>query len=122
MIERRIPMRQAAMLLTIGLLISTAVAFADDMAGMNMGESPADKAFMASMQAMMKDMQAKPTGDADKDFVNMMLPHHQGAVDMAKVELHYGKDPMLRDLATAIIAAQEKEIGMMKAWQAKHEK
>jgi uncharacterized protein (DUF305 family) len=60
------------------------------------------------MQTMMKDMHAKPTGDADKDFVNMMLPHHQGAVDIAKVELQYGKDPMLRDLATSIIAAQEK--------------
>lgn len=115
-------MRRAAMLLTIGLLISSAVALADDMAGMTMGESPADKAFMASMQTMMRDMHAQPTGDADKDFVNMMLPHHQGAVDMAKVELQYGKDPMLRDLATAVIAAQEKEIAMMKAWRAKHEK
>jgi uncharacterized protein (DUF305 family) len=92
------------------------------MAGMNMGESPADKAFMESMQTMMKEMNAKPTGDADKDFVTMMLPHHQGAVDMAKVELQYGKDPMLRDLATSIIAAQEKEISMMKGWQANHPK
>jgi uncharacterized protein (DUF305 family) len=74
------------------------------------------------MQTMMKDMHAKPTGDADKDFVNMMLPHHQGAVDIAKVELQYGKDPMLRDLATSIIAAQEKELGMMKGWQANHPK
>jgi uncharacterized protein (DUF305 family) len=104
--------------LTIGLLASPVGAFADDMAG----GSPADKAFMESMQTMMKDMHAKPTGDADKDFVNMMLPHHHGAVDMAKVELQYGKDPMLRELATSIIAAQEKEIGIMKGWQAKHEK
>jgi uncharacterized protein (DUF305 family) len=114
-------MRRAIMLLTVGLLISPVCAFADDMAGMNMG-SPADKAFMESMQTMMKDMNVKPTGDADKDFVDMMLPHHQGAVAMAEVELRYGKDPMLRELATSIVAAQEKEIGMMKAWQAKHGK
>jgi uncharacterized protein (DUF305 family) len=114
-------MRRAIMLLTVGLLISPVCALADDMAGMNMG-SPADKAFMESMQTMMKDMNVKPTGDADKDFVDMMLPHHQGAVAMAEVELRYGKDPMLRELATSIVAAQEKEIGMMKAWQAKHGK
>ena len=87
-----------------------------------MGESPADKAFMESIETIMKNMHAKPTGDADKDFVNMMLPHHQGAVDMAQVELQYGKDAMLRELATSIVAAQEKEIAKMKAWQAKHEK
>ena len=104
------------------LLARPTFALADDMAGMNMGDSPSDKAFMDSMQTMMKDMHTKPTGDADKDFVNMMLPHHQGAVDMAQVELKYGKDPILHELATSIIAAQEKEIAIMKAWQAKHEK
>lgn len=106
----------------ITMLAIPTLVLADDMAGMAMGESPSDKAFTESMRTMMKDMQVKPTGDADKDFVNMMLPHHQGAVDMAKVELQYGKDPMLHELATSIIAAQEKEIAMMKAWQAKHEK
>ena len=115
-------MRRASMLLALGLLTWPSCVFADDTAGMKMGSSPADKAFMESMQTMMKDMPAKTTGDADKDFVNMMLPHQQGAVDMAKVELQYGKDPTLRDLATSIIAAQEKEIGMMKGWQANHEK
>jgi len=104
------------------LLALPTPAPADDMAGMKMGDSPADIAFAESMNTMMKDMHTKPTGDADKDFVNMMLPHHQGAVDMAKVELQYGKDPMLHELATSIIAAQEKEIAMMKAWRAKHEK
>ena len=89
-------MRRVSMLVTLALLTSPICAFADDMAGMTMGESPADKAFMESMQTMMKDMHAKPTGDADKDFVNMMLPHHQGAVDMAKVELQYGKDAVRR--------------------------
>ena len=110
-------MRDALTLSTLALLAVAFGARADD----NQPESPADKALMQSMQTMMKDMHAKPTGDADMDFVAMMLPHHQGAVDMAKVELQYGKDPMLRELANSIIAAQEKEIGMMNAWQAQHE-
>ena len=77
--------------------------------------TPADKAFAASMQTMMKNMSVKPTGKPDRDFVLMMTPHHQGAIDMAKVELQYGTDPELRQLATDIIAAQEKEIAQMKA-------
>ena len=60
------------------------------------------------MQTMMKNMSVKPTGNPDRDFVLMMTPHHQGAIDMAKVELQYGTDPELRQLATDIIAAQEK--------------
>ncbi len=79
-----------------------------------------DAEYMAAHEKMMKDMAIAPTGDADKDFVAMMLPHHQGAVDMAKVELKHGKDPEIRKLAQDIVAAQEKEISFMKAWQEKH--
>jgi len=50
----------------------------------------------------------------------MMIPHHQGAIDMAEVELKYGKDPALRKMAEDIIAAQKKEIEDFKAWQKKH--
>ena len=79
----------------LAAVAAPAMAYAQDMK-MDMGASggtPADKAFAASMQKMMKDMDVKPTGKTDKDFVLMMMPHHQGAIDMAKVELQYGKNP-----------------------------
>ncbi len=76
---------------------------------------------MSAMDRMTKDMAAVPmTGDSDRDFVGMMLPHHQGAVDMAKFELAHGKDPAMLKLAPGIAAAQNKAIAEMKAWQAKH--
>ncbi len=109
--------------LAVVILATPVMAKAEDMK-MDMGKNagPADKAFMAGMQKMMKDMDVKPTGNTDKDFVLMMMPHHQGAIDMAKVELQYGKDPMLRKLSTDIVKAQEQEIGEMKAWLAKNGK
>jgi len=93
------------------------------MAGMSMsgGASPADKAMMAGMSKMQQEMAAVPmTGDPDKDFVAMMLPHHWGAVDMAKVELQYGKDPEMRRLARVIVDSQTKQHAQMQAWQARH--
>jgi hypothetical protein len=53
------------------------------------------------------------TGDADRDFARMMIPHHQGAIDLALVELRYGKDKRLRRLAQEIIVAQQQEIAVM---------
>ena len=95
---------------------------AEDMKRMTMkpATSPADKAFAASMKTMMNGMHGKTTGKPDADFVLMMIPHHQGAIDMAKVELQYGSDPELRQLATDIVAAQEKEIAQMKTWLEKN--
>jgi uncharacterized protein (DUF305 family) len=81
---------------------------------------PSSRAFRQADQKMMHGMMVPMSGDADRDFVAGMLPHHQGAVDMAKVELQYGKDPEMRRLATDIVNAQVKEIGQMKEWQAKH--
>jgi uncharacterized protein (DUF305 family) len=73
------------------------------------------------MAKMQYDMGHAPvTGDADKDFVAMMIPHHQGAVDMARAELRYGKDAQIRKLARGIVAAQIREIAQMKEWQAKN--
>ena len=108
-------MKIHAGLFVLALVAAPALAFADDM---KMDGAAADKALMESMQTMMRTMHSAPTGDADKDFVAMMIPHHQGAIDMAKIELQYGKDPMIRRLASEIVKAQEKEIAEMKAWQA----
>lgn len=74
-----------------------------------------------SMGNMQKNMELVPmTGDPDRDFAAMMIPHHQGAIDMAKAELLYGQDRMLRRLAQQIIADQQAEIELMKLWIAKH--
>ncbi|MGN6319775.1 CopM family metallochaperone [Trinickia sp.] len=78
-------------------------------------------AFKAADERMMKAMQGSAyTGNADEDFVSHMIPHHQGAVDMAEVEAKYGKDPQLKRLAKRIIDSQRREIQFMKSWQEKH--
>jgi uncharacterized protein (DUF305 family) len=69
---------------------------------------------------MHRDMAIEFTGKADVDFVRGMIPHHQGAVDMARIVLEFGTDPELRPFAEAIIAAQEAEIAFMNAWLAKN--
>lgn len=71
---------------------------------------------------MHENMAIDLTGDADVDFVQGMIPHHQGAIDMAKVVLEHGKDPEIRKLAEGVIAAQEGEIAFMKEWLEKHGK
>jgi len=68
----------------------------------------------AAMNQMMADMTIKPTGDVDRDFVAMMIPHHQGAIDMAKVELKYGHNEQLRRLAQEIVVTQQQEIPVMR--------
>lgn len=68
----------------------------------------------AAMNKMMADMTIKPTGDVDRDFVSMMVPHHQGAIDMAQAELKYGHNEQLRRLAQEIIVTQQQEISVMR--------
>jgi uncharacterized protein (DUF305 family) len=69
---------------------------------------------MQAMDRMDSDMMAaKLKNDPDRDFAAMMIPHHQGAIDMAKVELIYGRDPVLRRLAEGIIVEQQQEIELM---------
>jgi Domain of unknown function (DUF305) len=67
-----------------------------------------------AMTRMMNDMTIKPSGDIDRDFVAMMNPHHQGAIDMAVIELRYGKNEQLRRIAQEIIVDQMQEIAAMK--------
>jgi uncharacterized protein (DUF305 family) len=71
---------------------------------------------------MMRDMEIKYTNNPDVDFLRGMIPHHQGAIDMAKVQLAHGKDPAIRAMAEKIIADQEKEIGQMQEWLKKNAK
>ncbi len=68
----------------------------------------------AAMQKMMSDMHVEPTGNVDKDFVNMMVPHHQGAIDMAVLELRYGTSLRLKAIAQEIIVTQQQEIAAMR--------
>jgi uncharacterized protein (DUF305 family) len=106
------------------LLCTTASTFAQDMKGhdhsqMHMGsadESASTKAYQDANTRMHEGMAIEFTGNADIDFARGMIAHHQGAIDMAKVELEYGKDPALRKLAEEIIKAQEAEIADMQAW------
>ena len=79
-------------------------------------DNPATAAYIAANEKMHGDMAIEYTGDADADFVRGMIPHHQGAIDMAKVVLEHGSDPGIRELAEGVIAAQEEEIETMKAW------
>jgi uncharacterized protein (DUF305 family) len=110
-------------------------AFAQDMkghdmkghAGMAMNTAPTDdnastKAFKAANAKMHEGMAIDFSGNADVDFARGMIAHHQGAIDMAKVELEHGKDPVQRKLAEAVIKAQEQEIADMQAWLKEHGK
>src|SRR6201998_1987134 len=73
-----------------------------------------------SMERMDKGMKSGPmNGDIDHDFATMMMPHHQGAIDMAKAELLYGKDPVMKRLAEEIVVDQQSEIQAMQLWLSK---
>jgi uncharacterized protein (DUF305 family) len=101
----------------VGLIaVLSAVAFAR--------MEPSATSFMLvmneSMDGMDKGMKSAPmNGDVDHDFVTMMMPHHQGAIDMAKAELLYGKDPVIRRLAKGISVDQQSEIQAMQLWLSK---
>ncbi|CAH2601684.1 conserved exported protein of unknown function [Rhodovastum atsumiense] len=88
--------------------------------------APADAAAIAGYEAAMRRMHEQMnvpwSGNADRDFVLAMIPHHQGAVDMAQVLLQHGSDPQIRKLAEDVIRTQQAEIAMMRAWLAAHPK
>ncbi|MGH8810957.1 MAG: DUF305 domain-containing protein [Advenella sp.] len=90
-------------------------------AHMNTGQAPKD--MHASMMNMQQQMDSvKASGDTDYDFAVMMRIHHQGAVDMAQMELDKGKDPQLQAMAKEIIAAQKKEIAQFDQWIEQYKK
>lgn len=99
--SRRVWMGLAA--LTAVAAASSAIAAADGF----------DAQMAESMTRMHHAMMLSPSGDPDRDFAAMMIPHHQGAIDMARVQLQYGKDPRLRRLAQGIIVEQAQEIAVM---------
>lgn len=84
--------------------------------------SASTKAFDGAMTTMMKGMMAAPTGKPDLDFMQGMIPHHQGAIEMSKVVLQFGKDAEVKALAENVIKAQEGEIALMKVWLEKTDK
>ena len=80
-----------------------------------------DQLMTDAMNVMHRGMHGGPyTGEPDRDFVVMMIPHHQGAIDMAKVLLLYGKDEQLKRLAQEIITDQQSEIQLMQLWLKQH--
>jgi uncharacterized protein (DUF305 family) len=78
------------------------------------GEKPFLAENATAMDKMMDGMAPKPSGDVDQDFVAMMVPHHQGAIDMAQAELRYGHNEQLRRIAQEIIVEQQQEIAAMR--------
>lgn len=80
----------------------------------NEDEAPFLKENEAAMSKMMTAMAVKPSGDVDRDFVATMIPHHQGAIEMAQAELRYGRNEQLRRIAQEIIVDQTQEIDVMR--------
>lgn len=122
---------KAALLAAPFLLAGTALALAqgtDHSAGHGAGpgasattsEADARSAFEAANAAMHENMAVQLTGDADIDFARSMIPHHQGAIDMARIVLEHGDDPEMRALAEEIVDAQEAEIAVMREWLEKN--
>jgi uncharacterized protein (DUF305 family) len=95
--------------LMIVILLSTSGTAAGTLA-----DAPFVDRVNAAMSKMMAGMASAPTGDADKDFVAWMVPHHQGAIDMAQAELLYGRNVKLRQIAQEIIVTQQQEITAMR--------
>ena len=99
---------------------AAAAIIAAGLGAMAAADGGAAAGYKKAMDGMMSGMMTPLTGEADVDFVAGMIPHHQGAVDMAKVVLQYGKDPEVKKFAEGVISAQEAEIKWMNEWLAKN--
>jgi len=107
--------RSSFVLVALAATVGTsAVAFAASPTGTSAEEAPFLAENDKAMTKMMDDMSIKPTGDVDRDFVAMMVPHHQGAIDMAQAELRYGHNEQLRRIAQEIVVEQQQEIVAMR--------
>lgn len=82
-------------------------------------EPASTREFRAANDRMHRDMNIRFTGNADRDFAAAMIPHHQGAIEMAQIQLRHGTDPEMRKLAEEIIRAQEAEIAQLRAFLAR---
>ncbi|MDQ0394646.1 DUF305 domain-containing protein [Labrys monachus] len=103
------------LVLTWILAVCSAQAFAQDAAAPpTSAETPFLHENDAAMATMMNGMAVKPTGDVNRDFVEMMIPHHQGAIDMALAYLRYGSNEQLKRIAQEIIVDQQQEIAAMR--------
>jgi uncharacterized protein (DUF305 family) len=112
--------------IVVVLIVIPFVAFAGrrqvpQMCGKTAIEDPNWEELMGSMNRMHAAMGSiEPSGADDNDFVRLMLPHHQAAIDMAKSELIYGNDPQIRRLAQEIVTDQQSEIQLMQLWMKQH--
>jgi len=103
-----------SLLFPVAMLFAFAVAAGTTSLGTTLDEAPFLQENDAAMAKMMAAMEIKPSGDVDADFVAMMVPHHQGAIDMAQAQLRYGRNEQLRRLAQEIIVTQQQEIVAMR--------
>jgi uncharacterized protein (DUF305 family) len=113
----KLPINLYVTVIGITILVTMLLGATTDTSGRQSNTNGDWSELISSMDKMHTAMGAvKPSGDTDVDFVRLMLPHHQAAIDMAKTQLLYGKDPQMRRLAQEIITDQQLEIELMQRW------